>query len=211
MSKYSARRTFQIDDLIIRPLTAALWSDFAELFGERGAYGGCWCMWWRLSRREFEIGQGAGNRRAMKRLVDSGNIPGLLAYEGKTAIGWCSIAPREQYATLERSRVLKRLDSEPVWSIVCFYIHKGYHGQGVAEKLTRGAVEYARSRGAKVVEAYPTIPRSKKLPPVSSFMGLPQIFRSAGFVECKRASASKVVMRYYVNRSLRTKSKSAYK
>ncbi len=211
MSKYSAQRIFRIDDLIIGPLTPAVWSDFVELFGKKGAYGGCWCMWWRLSRREFEKGQGAGNRRAMKRLVDSGNIPGLLAYKGKTAIGWCSIAPREKYCTLERSRVLKRLDSEPVWSIVCFYIRKGYHGQGVGEKLTRGAVEYARSCGAKIVEAYPAIPRSKKIPPVSSFMGLPQIFRKVGFTESKRASASKVVMRYYVDRSLRTKSTSPNK
>jgi GNAT superfamily N-acetyltransferase len=204
-------RVIRVDDLIIRPLTSPLWSDFVELFGEKGAYGGCWCMWWRLSRREFEIGQGAGNRRAMKHLVDSGSIPGLLAYKGKKAIGWCSIAPREQYGALERSRVLKRLDSEPVWSIVCFFIHKECHGRGVSEKLIRGAVKYAGSCGAKIVEAYPTIPRRKELPPVSSFMGLPQIFRKAGFAECKRPSASKVVMRYYVDSSLKPKSKSSNK
>ncbi len=211
MSINSSINIVEVDDLIVRNLTPALWSDFVELFGKKGAYGGCWCMWWRLSRREFEIGQGAGNRRAMKRLVDSGNIPGLLGYKGGMAIGWCSIAPREQYAALERSRVLKRLDGEPVWSIVCFYIHKAYHGQGVGEKLIRGAVEYAGSRGAKIVEAYPTIPRSRKLPPVSSFMGLPQIFRKVGFAECKRPSASKVIMRYYVHRSLGTEATSPNK
>jgi GNAT superfamily N-acetyltransferase len=211
MNKHSAHSFFRIDDLIIRPLTSSFWSDFVELFGKKGAYGGCWCMWWRLSRREFEKGQGAGNRRAMKHLVDSGNIPGLLAYKVKTAIGWCSIAPREQYSALERSRVLKRLDGEPVWSIVCFYIHKEYHGRGVSEKLIRGAVEYAGSRGAKIVEAYPTVPRRKELPPVSSFMGLPQIFRKVGFVECKRPSASKVVMRYYVGSSVKAKSTSPNK
>jgi GNAT superfamily N-acetyltransferase len=192
------KTAFHVGDVDIFPLTPRRWSDFEELLGPRGAYGGCWCMWWRLTRREFEEGQGAGNRRAMKKIVESGVIPGLLAYKDKKPVGWCSVAPREQYGVLERSRVLKRLDDKPVWSLVCFYIGKKYHGQRISEKLVRGAVEYVRSRGGKVVEAYPTIPRSKKLPPVSSFMGLPRIFKKVGFVECKRPSASKVIMRYYI-------------
>ena len=48
------------------------WNDFETLFGEKGAYGGCWCMWWRISRKEFEQQQGDGNRRAMQQLVASG-------------------------------------------------------------------------------------------------------------------------------------------
>lgn len=198
MRARSTRTVFKIEDLAIKPLTPERWSDFEALLGPRGAYGGCWCMWWRLTRREFEKGQGGGNRRAMKKIVESGSVPGLLAYKDKKPVGWCSIAPREQYSTLERSRVLKRLDDEPVWSLVCFYIHKTMHGQKISEKLIRGAVEYVRSRGGKIVEAYPTVPRSKKLPPVSSFMGLPSIFKTVGFVECKRASASKMIMRYFI-------------
>ena len=27
------------------PLTKDRWIDFEALFGARGAYGGCWCMW----------------------------------------------------------------------------------------------------------------------------------------------------------------------
>jgi hypothetical protein len=64
------------------PLTVDRWSDFEELFGPKGAYGGCWCMWWRLSRKEFEAQQGEGNRQAMKAIVESEHVPGILGYSG---------------------------------------------------------------------------------------------------------------------------------
>lgn len=179
----------------IHPLTPDRWADFTELFGPRGAYAGCWCMWWRLARSEFTKNQGEGNRRAMKQLVDSGRTPGLLAYAGGKAVGWCAVAPREEFASLERSRVLKRLDDEPVWSIVCFFIARGWRGRGVGEALARGAIRHAKSRGGKILEAYPTRPRGKELPPVSSFMGLPSLFEKVGFVEVARPSEAKAIMR----------------
>jgi GNAT superfamily N-acetyltransferase len=181
-----------------QPLTPDRWPDFEALFGEHGAYGGCWCMWWRLTRREFEAQQGEGNRQAMKAIVDSGEVPGILAYSQGEAVGWCSVAPRERFGSLERSPVLKRLDDRPVWSIVCLFVAKGYRGQGVAEDLIRAAVEYVRQQGGQVVEAYPTVPRAGRLPPVSSFMGLPRIFERLGFEERARPSKSKVIMRYEV-------------
>jgi GNAT superfamily N-acetyltransferase len=183
-------------DLHFSPLTPDRWPDFEQLFGPRGAYGGCWCMWWRSTRREFEERGGEGNRGAMKALVDSGEVPGILAYHGGEPVGWCSVAPREQYGALERSRVLKRLDDRPVWSIVCFFVAGEYRGQGVAEALIQAAVEYVRRQGGTVVEAYPTQPKAERLPSVSSFMGMPAMFERAGFVECARPSASRVVMRY---------------
>lgn len=186
-----------VGDLEIKPLTPRTWGDFEALFGPRGAYGGCWCMWWRLRRAEFTKGQGEPNRLAMRALVASGVVPGVIGFRSGRPFGWCSVAPREQFATLERSRVLKRLDHEPVWSIVCFFIDRASRGQGLAEKLIRGAVEYARSRGARIVEAYPTVERKGDLPPVSSFMGIPRIFERSGFKEVARPSPSKVVMRCY--------------
>lgn len=183
-------------DLEFQPMTAERWSDFEALFGKRGAYGGCWCMWWRCSRREFEQQQGEGNRLAMKALIDAGVVPGILAYHAGQAVGWCSVAPREQFGALERSRVLKRLDDRPVWSLVCLFVHKDFRARGVAQALIRGAVDYARSQGATLVEAYPTLPRTDRLPPVSSFMGVPALYEQAGFVECARPSKSRAIMRY---------------
>jgi GNAT superfamily N-acetyltransferase len=175
------------------------WQDFEELFGPKGAYAGCWCMWWRLPRKEFEKQQGEGNRKAMKAIVESGKIPGILCYvDGKPA-AWCSVAPREDFASLQRSRVLKPIDDLPVWSIVCFFVGKGFRGKGIGEEVIRGAVDYVRQQGGKIVEAYPYIPKSKRVPPVSSFMGFPALYQKAGFVECAKPSPSKVIMRCTLN------------
>ena len=189
----------KINDLLIKPLTPETWNDFEILFGPKGAYAGCWCMWWRLSRKDFEKGQGQGNHQAMKELVASGTIPGLIAYSDNTPCGWCSVAPREHFSSLERSRVLKRIDDKAVWSIVCFFILKGYRGKGLGEKLIRGAISYVKSNGGRIIEAYPTVVRSPHAPPVSTFMGIPQIFKRTGFEEVKRPSNSKVIMRYYID------------
>jgi GNAT superfamily N-acetyltransferase len=184
--------------LEFHPLTKERWADFEELFGERGAYGGCWCMWWRLTRREFEKGQGEGNREAMRSIVVKGEVPGILAYEDDRAVGWCSVAPRENYGSLNRSPVLKRIDDRQVWSIVCFFVAKDHRRQGLMQKLIHAAIDYIQSQGGKVVEAYPTIHKSERASPVSSYMGFPAMFEEAGFIECARPSKSKVVMRYFI-------------
>jgi GNAT superfamily N-acetyltransferase len=181
--------------LRFRPLTPKTWPDFVALFGKSGACGGCWCMWWRQTRREFDERHGEKNKRAMKRLVDSGEVPGILAYEAREPVGWCSVAPRDSFESLNRSRVLKRLDDQPVWSIVCLFLARSHRNRGLTTALIEGAVEHVRASGGRIVEAYPTRPRGKKLDPVSSFMGVPASFERAGFVECARPSEAKVVMR----------------
>ena len=187
-----------IDGVVIKPLTSKNWIDFEKLFGPKGAYAGCWCMWWRLSRKEFESSQGEANCQAMRSIVDSGTIPGLLAYIESEPCGWCSVAPRNHYNSLERSRVLKQVDDNEVWSIVCFFIHKKYRRVGLGLKLIRGAIEYVKSCGGEIVESYPTVIRNSNAPPVSTFMGIPKIFKQAGFKEISRASQSKLIMRYYI-------------
>jgi hypothetical protein len=180
------------------PLTPERWHDFEKLFGPRGAYGGCWCMWWRLSRKEFEQQQGAGNKQAMKNLIGAGTVPGILGYVNNEVAAWCSVAPREDYSSLNRSRVLKPIDDRPVWSIVCFYVAKPFRAQGTLLQLIQGAIEYVKKQGGEVVEAYPTVPRGKELPPVSSFMGFPEVYKKAGFEICARPSIAKMIMRYYI-------------
>lgn len=185
-------------ELEFAPLTEDRWSDFVALFGKRGAYGGCWCMWWRVTRREFEAGQGDGNREAMRSLVKSGVVSGILAYDGGKPVGWCSVAPREDYGSLNRSRVLRRVDDSPAWSIVCFFVAKSHRNQGIVRGLIRGAIDYVRDQGGTIVEAYPTVSRAGRLPPVSVYMGIPAMFEQEGFVEVARPSKSKVIMRYEI-------------
>ena len=182
------------DDIELHPLTPDRWRDLEKLLGPRGA-GGCWCMYWRVARSEFKAGLGAGNKRALRRLVDDGDVPGVLAYRDGEAVGWCSIAPRDEYASLNRSRTLKPLDDERVWSIVCFYVDPRHRGEGLVATLIDGAVAWAKSRGARVIEAYPTVPRTAALPPMSAYMGLPVHFERAGFDVAARPSPAKMVMR----------------
>ena len=170
------------------------------LFGERGACGGCWCMWWRLKRAQFEKQKGQRNKKALKRIVAAGQIPGLLGYAGSQPVGWCAVAPRETFSVLERSRTLKRIDDEPVWSVVCFFVARPFRRQGMTVKLLQAAVEYAGRHGAKIVEGYPMDPRKGALPDAFAWTGLASAFRQAGFVEVLRRSASRPIMRYLVER-----------
>jgi GNAT superfamily N-acetyltransferase len=198
-----AHRKATAKDLTFQPLTPARWPDFEALFGQRGACGGCWCMWWRQTRAEFEARHGEKNRRAMKRIVDAGEVPGILAYRDGRVVGWCSIAPRECFGTLERSRILKKLDDEPVWSIVCLFVERSQRGQGVAEALARGALNHAARHGARIVEAYPTVPRGRRLADISSFMGVPALYERVGFTCVARPSAARAIMRCEVSRTRR--------
>jgi GNAT superfamily N-acetyltransferase len=152
-------------------------------------------MYWRLKRTEFEKQKGDGNRQALSRLVDSGEVPGLLAYHGDVPVGWCSIAPREQFRTLDRSRVLKPVDDQPVWSVVCFFVAKGFRRKGVSEQLLQAAVKYARARDARIVEGYPTEPGKPDSPDVFVYTGLASAFRKAGFVEAARRSPTRPIFR----------------
>lgn len=187
--------------LIFRPLTAARWQDLEALFGEKGAYGGCWCMWWRLSRAEFDRKKGAGNKRALRSIVRSGEVPGVLAYAGRRPVGWCAVAPREAYPSLNRSRTLKPVDQQPVWSVTCFFVDREYRGRGVMGALLKAAVAYAKRRGAQIVEGYPREADGKRLPGSwQAYLGTVAAFREAGFVEVLRRSARHPIMRYTVPR-----------
>jgi len=192
-----ARFTFDLD---IHPLTKDVWEDFEELFGERGACGGCWCMWWRLTHSEFNRQKGEGNRRAMRTIVESGEIPGLLAYAEGEPIGWISVAPREQFPRLERSRILRRIDDAPVWSVVCFFIHKRYRKQGMSVKLLQAAIDYVKKQGGSVVEGYPVEPKKERIPDLFGYHGMVSTFKKVGFEECLRRSETRPIMRYRIER-----------
>jgi GNAT superfamily N-acetyltransferase len=179
-------------------LTPDRWGDLEALFGERGACGGCWCMWWRLKRSEFEEQKGDKNKVAFKAVVDSGDAPGILAYANGSPIGWCALAPRETYPALERSRVLKRLDDKPVWSIVCLFIAKPFRRKGVSVELLKAAADYVRKRGGTIVEGYPVEPRTNEMPDAFAWTGLASAFSQSGFTECARRSPTRPIMRLEV-------------
>ena len=185
--------------LVIHPLTPDRWDDLAALFGPRGATGGCWCMYWRLPRSQYDAMKGEGNRVAFEAIVaEAERPPGLLAYLDDTPVGWCAVAPREEYPALERSRVLTRVDDAPVWSITCFFVAKRARRQGVTRALIEAAVEFAGEHGARIVEGYPIEPRSAEAPPVFAWTGLVSAFERCGFVEVARRSETRPIVRYVI-------------
>ena len=155
-------------------------------------------MWWRLKRSQFQKQQGEGNKKALRKIVDSGEIPGILAYQGRNAVAWCSVAPRKAYPVLERSRILKRVDDQPVWSIVCFFVDKEFRHKGVTLELIKAAIEYVRKQGGSIVEAYPVEPKKSQIPDLFAYHGLASTFRKAGFAEVLRRSETRPIMRYTI-------------
>lgn len=177
------------------PVTPERWSDFEILFGDRGACAGCWCMWWRGTRKEFEKNQGAGNKRRMKRLIRGGEIPGILAYYGGDPVGWCAVQPRETYQALARSRVLAPVDEKTVWSVTCFFIRRDFRRRGISRKLLNAAARHAALRGARILEGYPVDPRHDSEPDAFMYHGIASAFLSANFKEVARRSPKRPIMR----------------
>lgn len=181
----------------IKPLTIGRWADIEALFGARGCAvaRSCWCMYYRRAGRQAIILERKhDNRLALKSLVDAGEFTGLLAYRGKTPVGWLSLGPREGYQRLLRSPVMRPVDDEPVWSIICFVVPPAYRGQGVAHALLQGAVAYAKKRRVEILEAYP-VDRSGRSDDASLWFGAKAMYDRAGFSEVARRKPTRAVVR----------------
>jgi len=146
-------------------------------------------------------GVGAVNRQAMKALVDGGTVPGLIGYLDGSPVAWVSLGPRGDYAKLRRSSIMKPVDDRPVWSIVCFFVDEEARGTGLAARMLKAAVDYARSRGARLLEAYP-VDRDGRSHPDSMFFGAMSMYERAGFREVARRKATRPVVRKSLRPSL---------
>jgi GNAT superfamily N-acetyltransferase len=140
--------------LKIRPLTPNLWPALENLFGENGACNSCWCMNYRIRSAYYKRPRGT-NKAAFREIVKRGPPPGLLAFHGDVAVGWCQLTPRDALPWLDRAWRLRRVDDVPVWSISCFYIRKGYRKHGITSALIAATLKTAKSAGAPALEAYP--------------------------------------------------------
>ena len=160
-------------------------------------------MFWRLDRGDFKKLRGEGTKEILKQMAEKKQEPGLITYLDGNPVGWCSVGPRENYVALENSRILKRVDDKPVWSIVCFFVDKSARKQGLMTEMLRGAVAHAKKHGAKFVEGYPIDMQTEKLAgqklgSYAGYMGIASAFREVGFVEAGRASETQLIMRYNI-------------
>jgi Acetyltransferase (GNAT) family. len=199
MTKQNIDNNFQAA-LRFEPLSKTNWNKFEQLFGPRGACSNCWCMFFRLNKTDFKEGKANdGNKNAMKRLVWDNQPTGLLGFYEDIPIAWCAFAPREDFLKLEKSRVHKRIDDKPVWSVPCTFIARDFRRQGVSVELLKGLVRYAKEKGIKIIEAYPTIPTQEKLPDAFAWIGLYKSFERAGFEIVDRTSKNRPMVRYYID------------
>jgi GNAT superfamily N-acetyltransferase len=184
----------------VRPLTPARWADLESVFNARGCSvaRGCWCMYYRVSGKGAYTRPGdeqrALSKSALQALAAEDPPPGLLGYRGKVPVGWISLGPREDYAKLANSPTMKPVDGQAVWAIVCFVVPSEFRKQGVARELLAGAVEYARKRGVRLLEAYPV---DKHEPSASDapWFGSKAMFDEAGFSEVARRKPSRPIVR----------------
>ena len=188
--------------LTIRPLTPARWPDLETIFNAKGCSvaRGCWCMFYRRSGRRPPPPRGRtaaeANRLDLKTLVDAGEFTGLIAYSGRTPVGWLSLGPREAYARLRRSPVMKPVDDQAVWSVICFVVPAQFRNQGVARALLDGAIAFARRRRIKLLEAYPVDKRGRANDD-SMWFGAKSMFDAAGFEEVARRKPARAVVRIH--------------
>jgi GNAT superfamily N-acetyltransferase len=180
--------------LTIHPLTRERWPALEDLFGKGGASNGCWCMYWRIGPA-YHRRPRAANREALRAVVEHGPPPGLLAFDGDRAIGWCQLTARRDLPWLERQREFVPVDEVPVWAVSCFFVRRGYRGHGVMSALIGEALRAAKRAGAPALEAYP-VDDSLAGATKNRFTGIASAFRRAGFVEVARRSPARPVMRH---------------
>jgi GNAT superfamily N-acetyltransferase len=180
-------------DLTISPVTAGRWPALEELFGRAGASNGCWCMYWRIGPR-YRDRPRADNKRDLQRLAASGPPPGLLAFDGDLAVGWCELAPRAELGWLAHARYAQPVDDLPVWSVPCFFVRRSYRHRGVMGVLIEAAVAVAAAAGAPAVEAYPVdtaVPGHTR----NLFPGAVSVFTRYEFQVVARRKPDRPVMR----------------
>ena len=178
-----------------KELTPENWKDFEQLFGERGACEGCWCMYWRLQRKDYKPNRGNNNKKSMKKLVKNNRQIGILMYVDNKPIGWCSVAPREDFIRLQNSRILKPIDDKPVWSIACFFMDKKFRRKGYSIELLQAVIRITKKKGAEILEGYPHEPKNGNMPAAFAWTGISSAINKVGFKEVVRRSETRPVMR----------------
>jgi GNAT superfamily N-acetyltransferase len=181
----------------VHPVTPDRWPDVVDLFTRKGPRGGtpvtdgCWCQFWLLRGKEADEAWGTKGRQRLLAEVKGGDEPGLLAYIDAVPVGWCRIGPREKFDRLAHSATLRPVDDQPVWSVVCFYVHPDAKRQGVGSALLAGAERLATAHGGRIVEGYPVGPKHINL---DAYTGYLPMFTGAGY-ESVRPSGRRTLVR----------------
>ena len=162
----------------VRPATA--FDDVRTMVGpKRPDANVCWCLSYRIPSKENRALVGTARGERVKQLMKEGPI-GVLAYDGEEVVGWAAVAPRAE-TSFARNRKIPHVDDLDVWSVWCIRVRPGHRGEGISHHLLRGAVEFARERGAPAIEGYPVDNRGEKVDLTMAYVGTRGLFERAGF------------------------------
>lgn len=187
-----------LEQIEIHPATPDRWSDIEDVFAGKGDQGKCWCAYWYASAKAFKANWGAANKPVLEDRVRDGAEPGVLAYLDGDPAGWAGVAPRSAFDRLVRNRQnLAPVDERPVWSLNCLVVRRAFRKQGLMRPLIRGAVDFALSRGAIAVEAYPVDTGEEKRLVWDLWLGTIAAYEDCGFVEVARRGPRQRIMRYW--------------
>jgi len=182
-------------DLTIAPATPERWPELEGLLEPANGCAGCWCRWWQQTSAAYRAHLGAHNRRQLRdEVTGAATPPGLIAYVGGTPAGWCRTGPRASYPRLARSRTLKPVDDQPVWSVVCFYVAPAARGTGVARALCEAAAEFASHHGAPILEAYP-VAAERRVPSTEAYTGTTRLMAGLGFAPVRQGGGRREIWR----------------
>ena len=195
------------DGVRIVPANEVSCDDLLLVFGDRGSASACFCQRYKLHPGEAFV-KFPREERAARLLAQTGcGVPGatetsgLVAYLGDEPVGWCAVEPRPAYFGLLRvyrtpweGRDEDKADAS-VWSVTCVLVRAGYRKRGIAYALAAAAVDHARSRGARALEAYPMRTETGEVTWDEIHVGTERIFAAAGMREVSRPGVRRVVMR----------------
>jgi GNAT superfamily N-acetyltransferase len=175
------------------------WPAVELVMGTRGDPSRCWCQFFRLPGAGWSRATASTMREALHEQVAGRTPPGVLAFRGDEAVGWCAAGPRSSYPRLGRARVAQATDdAQDLWAVTCFVVRVGHRRQGIAEPLLDGAVDLARRHGAHIVEAYPVDVSQRQATAASLYHGPLHLFLRAGFTEVARPVPGRAVVRLEV-------------
>jgi len=195
------------DDVRVVPANEASCEDLVAVFGDRGSSATCFCQRYKLHAGEAFSKFPREERR--QRLLDQtrcGDVSadatsGLVAYLDGAPVGWCAVEPRPAYFGLARvyrvpwdGRNEDRSDAS-VWSVTCILVRAGFRGGGITYALAAAAVEHARARGARALEAYPYRTEVGEVTWDEIHPGTEGMYAGAGMREVSRPGKRRVVMR----------------
>jgi GNAT superfamily N-acetyltransferase len=194
-----------VPELRVVPANEASFEDLQAIFGSRGAAARCQCQRYKLEPREafarFPVEERAHRLRGQTACgdPDAESTSGLVAYLDGEPVGWCAVEPRSGYAGLVRNarvpwegRDEDRAD-DSVWAVTCLFTRAGHRRRGVSRALARAAVEFARERGARALEAYPIT--TTDVITEELHVGTDGVFAAAGLAEVSRPTIRRAVMR----------------